>query len=59
MSKLTAMRRKRGLRSAELARLVGVSRQNVCQAEKKGLRNMAAAVRYAKALNCEWQELLG
>lgn len=59
MSKLTAMRRKRGLRSAELARLVGVSRQNVCQAEKKGLRNMAAAQRYAKALNCEWQELLG
>ena len=59
MSKLTAMRRKRGLKSAELARLLGVSRQNVRLAEKKGLRNMAAAQRYAKILNCEWQEVLG
>ena len=59
MTNLKLMRQKSGMKSAELARAIGVTRQNVCLAEKKGLRNMAAAKRYAAILNCRWQELLG
>ena len=59
MSKLREMRLKRQLKAIDLAKLMGTSRQNISLAEKKGIRNMAAAKRYAAVLNCQWQEIMG
>ena len=59
MSNLKQKRLELGIKAIELSRRLGVSRQNICLAEKKGLRNMAAAKRYAAALNCQWQEIMG
>ena len=59
MSKLKEMRLKKQIKAIDLAKLLGTSRQNICIAEKKGIRNMAAAKRYAAALNCSWQEIMG
>ena len=58
MSNLKKIRLNLGITAIELSRRLGVSRQNVCLAEKKGLRNAAAAKRYAAALNCDWKDLL-
>ena len=59
MSKLKEMRLKRQLKAIDLAKLMGTSRQNISLAEKKGIRNMAAAKRYAAVLHCQWQEIMG
>ena len=58
MTKLQDMRKKRGLRQAELARRLQVSRQCVCIAEKKGIRNADAAERYAQVLQCRPADLM-
>lgn len=58
MSKLYAMRKQRGLCAAELARRLNVCRSSVSIAEKKGIRNSAAAKRYAVVLECDWRDLL-
>lgn len=58
MTKLQDMRKKRGFRQAELARQLQVSRQCVCIAEKKGIRNADAAERYASVLHCRPEELM-
>ena len=58
MTNLKKMMLARGLRQAEVARRLRVSRQCVCLAEKKGIRNAAAAIRYAKALGCRPDELI-
>ena len=58
MTKLQDMRKKRGLRQAELARRLQVSRQCVCIAEKKGIRNADAAERYAQVLQCRPADLI-
>ena len=58
MSNLKKVRLDLGITAIELSKRVGVSRQNVSLAEKKGLRNAAAAKRYAAALNCDWKDLL-
>lgn len=58
MTKLKKIRERRGLRAADLARLLGVSRACVSVAEKKGIRNAGAADRYAAALNCRPEELM-
>lgn len=58
MTKLQAMRKKRGICAAELARRLNVCRSCVSIAEKKGIRNSSAAKRYAAVLDCDWRELL-
>ncbi len=58
MTKLREMRIKKGIRSAELARRLSLARATVCIAEKKGLRNSAAARRYAAALGCLPEEVI-
>lgn len=58
MTKLEKMIHHRGLSQAELARRMRVSRQCVCLAVKKGIRNAAAATRYAEALNCHALDLI-
>ena len=58
MTRLRQLKEASGLKSAELARRMNITRQCVCIAEKKGIRNVAAAQRYAAALGCDWRELL-
>ena len=58
MTNLKQTRMKLGITATELSKRIGVSRQNISLAEKKGLRNAAAAKRYATALNCDWKDLL-
>ena len=58
MTRLRQIKEASGIRSAELARRMNITRQCVCIAEKKGIRNVAAAQRYAAALGCDWRELL-
>lgn len=52
------MRIQRGLKAIELAQRLNISRSCVCAAEKKGLKNVKAAQRYAAALACRPEELL-
>ena len=59
MTQLKKKRESLGVKSIELARRMNITRQCVCIAEKKGVRNVAAAKRYAAALNCSWQEIMG
>ena len=59
MSQLKKKRESLGVKSIDLARRMNITRQCVCIAEKKGIRNVAAAKRYATALNCNWQEIMG
>lgn len=58
MSQLRQIRLQAGIKACELARRMSISRQCVCIAEKKGLKNAAAAKRYAAALGCDWKDLL-
>jgi len=58
MTQLKKIRVRTGMKSVELARRMNISRQCVCIAEKKGIRNAGAAKRYAAALGCDWKDLL-
>ena len=58
MKKIKKMRIQRGLKAIELAQRLNISRSCVCAAEKKGLKNVKAAQRYAVALACRPEELL-
>lgn len=58
MRKLREIRQRQGMRQAELARQLNVSRSSVCIAEKKGIRTTETAKRYAAILDCDWRELL-
>lgn len=58
MTKLQEMRKKRGIRPAELARRLNVFPSSICIAEKKGIRNAGAAERYAAVLRCRPEELM-
>lgn len=58
MTNLKKMMLARGLKQVEVARRMRISRQCVCLAEKKGIRNRAAAIRYAAAIGCNPGELI-
>ena len=58
MTQLEKMIRSRGLNQAEVARRLQVSRQCVCIAVKRGVRNAAAATRYAAVLDCRAIDLI-
>lgn len=58
MTRIKKMRIQRGLKATELAQKLNISRSSVCAAEKKGLKNVKAAQRYASALSCRPDELL-
>ena len=58
MTRLKRLRQEKKISGAELARRLRISRASVCIAEKKGLRNVAAAHRYATVLGCDWRDLL-
>ena len=51
-SKIACVREQNNITQAQLGRRLGIARATVSVAEKKGIRNVAAAKRYAKALNC-------
>ena len=51
------MRIQRGLKAIELAQRLNISRSCVCAAEKKGLKNVKAAQRYAVALACRHKSI--
>lgn len=53
MTKLKIIRRQRRMKQTELARMIGVKPASVCELEKKGIRNVTTAKRYAAALLCE------
>lgn len=58
MTKLKEARLKCKLKAAELARRLKVSRSSVCVAEKKGIRYVTTAIKYAAVLQCKPEELL-
>ncbi len=58
MTKLHITRKKINITQAQLARIIGCTRASVNQAENRGIQNPKTALRYAKALNCKWQDLL-
>lgn len=43
----------RKIKQNDLARFVGVKPASVCELEKKGIRNVGTAKRYAAALLCD------
>ena len=58
MTRLKKTRIDRGLKACVLAQRLNITRQCVCIAEKKGIRNVSAAKRYAAVLGCDWRDLL-
>lgn len=58
MKKLKEMRLKRKMRLRDIASIVHTTPQTVQQMENRGIQNPKTALRYAKALNCKWQDLL-
>ena len=52
------IRIKKNIREAELARMLKISRSAVCDIEKKGIRSITTAKKYAVILNCNPLELL-
>lgn len=58
MTSLKKIRLARKIKACELAKRLGITRQSVCLAEKKGIRNVAAAIRYAAVLDCDWRDLM-
>ena len=57
MTKLKKIRLSRKIKAIEVAKRLNITRQSVCIAEKKGIRNASAARRYAAVLGCDWREL--
>lgn len=57
MTKLKQVRLARKIKAIEVAKRLGITRQSVCIAERKGVRNASAARRYAEVLGCDWREL--
>lgn len=58
MTKLKTLRQATGKKLREIAAVVKTTPQTVQQMENRGIQNPKTALRYAKALNCEWQDLL-
>lgn len=52
-SRLTIKRKASGLSQKKLAEIVGVTPGALCHAEKKGIRSLHLAKKYAGVLNCE------
>lgn len=58
MTKLKNMRIQKKMLLREIAAVVNTTPQTVQQMEKRGIWKPKTALRYAKALNCRWQDLL-
>lgn len=58
MTKLKIIRNKCRISASELARRLKITRASICRAEKKGLRNVSSAKKYAAALSCKPEEIL-
>ena len=58
MTKLKTLRQATGKTLREIAAVGKTTPQTVQQMENRGIQNPKTALRYAKALNCKWQDLL-
>jgi transcriptional regulator with XRE-family HTH domain len=58
MTNLKKMRKRRGLKLCELAKLLGVTPQSVFQQERDGIIKTTTAQHYAVALDCDPRDLL-
>ena len=58
MTRIKEYRIKRKMKAVELARILNITRQSICIAERKGIRYVSTAKRYAAALGCDWKDLL-
>ena len=57
MTKLAKARREAGFLLREVAEKVGCTAQTVQQQEKRGIRSIRTARRYAAVLGCDWRDL--
>ena len=58
MTSLALTRRRAGLCLREVAEKLQVTAQTVQQQEKRGIRSIRTARRYAAVLGCDWRDLL-
>ena len=58
MTSLAIARKNAGLCLRELAEKLNITAQTVQQQEKRGIRSINTARRYAAALGCDWRMLL-
>ena len=58
MTSLAIARKNAGLCLRELAEKLNITAQTVQQQEKRGIRSINTARRYAAALGCDWRDLL-
>lgn len=58
MTNVKMIRIKKNISGAELAKMLKISRAAVCDIEKKGIRSITTAKKYAAVLNCNAIELL-
>lgn len=59
MSRLKQKLKERGLSQTELARITNVKMKTLNRSCQTGIKTIRLAKRYAKALNCDWKDLLG
>lgn len=58
MTKLATKRKKLRLTQTAIARLFGIARQSYAEVERRGVRNVDMAMRYALRLGCRPEEIL-
>lgn len=58
MTKLARKRKRLRLSQTAIARLLGIARQSYAEVERRGIRNVDMAMRYALRLGCRPEEIL-
>lgn len=58
MTKLARKRKQLRMTQAAIARLLGMAQQSYAEVERRGIRNVDMAARYARHLGCRPEEIL-
>lgn len=58
MTRLKKIRIERNMTQQQLAHITGIKQPNVCRHESRGVTQIKTAKTYARALNCEWIDLI-
>lgn len=58
MTNLARKRKQLRMTQTAIARLLGIARQSYAEVERRGIRNVDMAARYARCLGCRPEEII-
>ena len=58
MTKLARKRKQLRMTRTEIAKMIGIARQTYSEVERRGIRSVDMAARYARHLGCRPEEIL-